>query len=459
MKGFYRCLLFQFLQQCPQLITQLRGYFSHSSLFSEQIDSDVGNLQQAFFDVLEALVADHNLFLVIDGVDECEQVDGQDELIDVVLQASELPNVKICVSSRPENIFKDAFHHCPQLRVEDLTFTDIHYYITSQLHRSRRWVIIEAEDKSRAFEFTMQIIYMASGVFLWATLAMRDLLQALRDGDSLDQLYAKLKLLPADLDRYFQSILSSIKFEHRREASTLLQLALFNEDKFGSIFTLRLIDTFFVAESDEDFCLGPSFEPYCRDLADEAVLRSRTDSSLRKLSSRCKGLLEPVHWKQIQDSDDMTFAERIELVHNTKLVFLHRSLRDFLLQPQNLSLLYSYTNDRAIDARQYLISARLVQLLAFTSIGLSDDLAVGLASHLLGALSVNAVSSKTSAIASVAKPAIEWLAQAADVTGPDYSYWYINGSLEEWYHEHSDFLTLAIDFQLSSYVLDNMTSY
>jgi len=471
LKGLYRSLLVQILEQRPELVVCVTLAQQRTGLSNQTMDWSQADLGEAFLALVQSLSISSKMLLMVDGLDECEDNAGeQEELIDLLTRISRMSHVKICISSRPWNIFKDAFVQCPQLCLEDLTRIDIQIYVRYRLRTSRRWLFLEKMDHQKADGLILDIIDRAEGVFLWVSLVVREFLRHLRDGDSLDELQRMLHQIPADLNDYFMRIFESIEPQHRREASALLQLALHYEDQFASALPVSLIDTLFIAESQENFVLKPEFNINCLNLKDEQALRILVDSALRKINSRCKNLLEchdgsderpPTIGSYALDRDT-SFEETESLSSNSQQLprlfdiyidFLHCSLRDFLLLPNTQAVLHQHTGGKPFDARLYLSSARVVQLIALSSIESYDDLAVGMASHIISALRVNRYSPNSALMALIIRDVIECLALRSNSSAG----WYINESFDTWYEEQSTFLTLAIDFRLISYVLNHMT--
>lgn len=73
---------------------------------------------------------------------------------------------------------------------------------------------------------------------------MKQLLKGLREGDGIRTLNRKLEEMPADLNDYFMRLIESIAPQDRKEASELLQLALYQEDEFVSLHSNRVLSIF-----------------------------------------------------------------------------------------------------------------------------------------------------------------------------------------------------------------------
>jgi hypothetical protein len=83
----------------------------------------MAELLEAFKRLVLEVTKSKKMFLLIDGLDEYHGDHSEQlKLVEFVYSLLSLSsNIKICVSSRPWNIFADAFHTSPSLRVEDLT--------------------------------------------------------------------------------------------------------------------------------------------------------------------------------------------------------------------------------------------------------------------------------------------------------------------------------------------------
>jgi hypothetical protein len=62
------------------------------------------------------------------------------------------------------------------------------------------------------------------------------LLNGLRDGDSIDDLWSRLSVLPSDLEDLFKKILDHLNPEYFVQACELFQLVLFAFDGGGTTF-------------------------------------------------------------------------------------------------------------------------------------------------------------------------------------------------------------------------------
>ncbi|RMY17078.1 hypothetical protein D0867_06292 [Hortaea werneckii] len=226
-EGLLRNLLFQILRQCPDLIGTAFPSRSSSSDFANQHADPWTESELA--DTLD-LIVNHpshstSFCFFLDGLDEYS--DPTLDLIRDLEHLSTRPHVKLCVSSRPWNEFKQAYgqiadHH---LTLQQLTRTDIKNYIVGKLINDPLFAHL-APGAEYITAITKKILNRAQGVFLWVHLVIRDLLQGLVEGDDTKQLDFRLDALPLDLESYFKRMLYTLSPVRRRQAARALLLML-----------------------------------------------------------------------------------------------------------------------------------------------------------------------------------------------------------------------------------------
>lgn len=152
----------------------------------------------------------HKFCLFIDGLDE---YDGEHiDLIRIIQNISTSSSIKVCASSRPWNVFVEAFGSNleQKLLLQDLTKEDIALYIKDKLREDRRFLKLMEED-NRYLELIEDIVAKAEGVFLWVFLVVRSLSRGLTDDNDIRTLQIRVLHLPADLDEYFRRMLDTIE--------------------------------------------------------------------------------------------------------------------------------------------------------------------------------------------------------------------------------------------------------
>lgn len=212
-------------------------------------------------------------------------------------------NLKLCVASRPWLVFEDTFKAAPWLRVEDLTRPDIHRYIRESLTTGPRWTDMSALHPDAASRLISDTAKKASGVFLWVVLVVKSLLDGLRDGDYVDDLFVRLDRLPSSLEELFRKILEQLKPEYFAQACELFQLV-----QAGHI-PLTLLTISFALEG----CEAAVKARVVPITDNESYFRA--DTVRRRMMSRCRGLLEAKDYQSKK--------------HKATVQYLHRTVRDY----------------------------------------------------------------------------------------------------------------------------------
>ena len=250
-----------------------------------------------------------NLCLFIDGLDEFEGNDAaRIELISLLTELSLDPSVKLCVSSRPHLIFKDAFERFALLQLHHLTRNDIDRHIQDKLVGTQTFLALKHRDGAGCAQLAQDIVEKAQGVFLWVSLVVRDLSTCLCNGDGIFDLRRKLEAIPSDLHKYFASMMHQLDDFYLEQAYELFQVATSAETP------LSLLTYSYIHQGHEDGQLAPR-----KNVLIENEVSDRCQNMERRLMSRCKGLLEVYH----TPTEHFLFRDRVD--------FLHRTVRDFLL--------------------------------------------------------------------------------------------------------------------------------
>ena len=160
----------------------------------------------------------------IDGLDEYSGDQGT--LVDLVGKLTEYPNVKCCLSSRPFRAFTDAFGSRTMLKLHDLTEPDIQAYVSDKFESLPRAHPSVNSNSSRVSRLKNEIVKKAEGVFLWVDLAVKDQIEGVRNGDSIDLLEERLWLLPNEIEDLYSRMLDQIGKIYQKEVATYLRVAV-----------------------------------------------------------------------------------------------------------------------------------------------------------------------------------------------------------------------------------------
>jgi hypothetical protein len=308
-EGLVRSLMFQILEQAPELISIAfphrisDGVLFGDCIFGQQEWSwSWQELLRAFSTMLRNASTSRKLIVFIDGMDEFNG--NPSELVDFVKELV-MPGVKICASSRPWNQFQDAFKHGPHLRVEHLTWKDINRYVTHHLIQSAAFTDYEQSEPGFSVRLIKDVCDKSEGVFLWVHLVTRSLLEGLQDGERPNDLFKRLENLPTDIEELFQKILGSLSPWHSERCSQLFQIYR------ASLEPLTLLDMSFADEDDLDFAINAPIG----EMSDQER-NSRAELMTRRLNACTKGLLEAKTNEAIPEF--------------TQVSLLHRTVGDWL---------------------------------------------------------------------------------------------------------------------------------
>ena len=305
--GLLRKVLFAVFSKYPEMMenhairTELAQFLEHPMLDYSVAENEwtTERLLAVFMTILRQTSSTHKFVIFIDGVDEFKGDHAM--LAQEITALGSTANLKLCVASRPWNVFEAAFGSDGQkLYMHQLTQGDIRKYVHQKFEAtpSAGLLGLESDHISRLAE---EIIEKAQGVFLWVALVVRSLLAGFQNADKLSDLRRRLAEFPPDLDEYFKFILHSLDPFYRAQASKGFHAAL----SAHSPLTVNHFWYLDLEEDDPEYAISKKF-PGERSQADEAA---RAMTIERRVNARYKGLLE---------------------VNGGKVDFLHASVKDFL---------------------------------------------------------------------------------------------------------------------------------
>lgn len=316
LEGLYRSLLFETLKMCPSLVKTAFPDFWRAAQVSHveravwhQTPFRLPELRQAIQNLIQSQGNQgHRFCFFIDGLDEYKG-DSNDhwELAQLLLLWTESQDVKLCVSSRPHQEFLDIFDAKQRLHLHVLTEGDIRLYVSETVSKEH----VDHIDPVFIGKAINLITRNAEGVFLWAMLVVRSLVQGIRRHDSTRRLHQRIDQTPGDLQTLFRQLLDGIAPEERQVSAQMLILA--------AIYAELDIKLLYWLEDLAD----PAF-PFETQL--RRVPAEQSSQGLEGMETRVRtlsgGLLEvrKLRWPEVSRKGQ-------------KAVFFHRTVRDFLLQP------------------------------------------------------------------------------------------------------------------------------
>lgn len=383
MKGCLCTLVYQVLQGNDELVlaTLRKNLFLRGKRNTH--DWSESELQELLFDLLAGSGEAFGVF--IDGLDEYDTHSDVRPFLELVQGLAGVCNVKICASSRQDNVFERAFSRRPKLRLQDLTHIDMH-------NMARARLMVEMQDGEALLSdieldtLAYEIAYRAEGVFLWATTAIRALAIGIRDNYSYESLLERLKDLPAEMEDLCSHILMRVNANGRKNLESCLMYLALAKLGPGSLLTFTLA-------------------------ADEQILRqvtqnkgSITESGLRQLLQACRtmkstiravtaGILEVVEsGEQDEASTDdqnltniqrdicqpglctcpqlfsttrcfvsLPYAKEFREMHRKSIQYMHRDIAENFDLARNMNLSGDCKVDLCLQAQKRFLAAILVE--------------------------------------------------------------------------------------------------
>lgn len=224
-QGLQQSLLREIYGQCPELVPILcpsrwERFQNIGATWSRQ------ELSEAYRKLGQSSPLDIKFCFFVDGVDEYDG-DNHAHIIDLLKTLSASPSIKICLSSRPWNIFIRAFgaRTDQRLLLEDHNGDEIVAYVKKRFERDEQLVLLQSRDPCSS-DLAERIVHNAQGVFLWVKLVVRNLLRGLSNDDHLSDLHKRLQSFPTDLSAYFQHMFDGIDEFYREETAETVLICL-----------------------------------------------------------------------------------------------------------------------------------------------------------------------------------------------------------------------------------------
>lgn len=343
-QGLLQSLLREIFGQCPELVpvvcpSRWKRYQDIGATWNHR------ELSEAFRKLGQEQSLNLKFCFFVDGVDE---YDGEvyTHVIDVLKNLNASASIKICLSSRPWNIFIAAFGADTDhsLLLEDHNGDDIQRYVKNRFEMDEQFAILQSRD-TRSSNLVDQIVRNAQGVFLWVRIVVSNLLRGLSNDDNLADLQKRLESFPTTLTAYFQHMFDSIDEFYREETSEILLMCL------EGIQPLSLLALWFY----EQERVSPDYTLRAKtNFLSKADVTAVFESIHKRINARGQDLL--VIEANTFESEHLMYTVR----------FSHRTVKDFLLKPDMLKKLTSWRS-KNFDARAALCKATLANIKSLPS--------------------------------------------------------------------------------------------
>lgn len=324
MEGFYRSLLFQVIQQCPESLPEIFPSQAEGEGFLQDIRGNLlpfrfSELQEAIRRLLKTTrFPTHRFCFFIDGLDEFKGDSAEHFRFAQLLKDWATDDVKIVCSARPYTEFLDTF-------TDPLRTIHLHEWTRDDIHRYASWELFRgfvsgggAVPKEPHARLAYSVARKADGVFIWARLVVRSLVEGIRHGDSVRSLYDRADQAPRDLNHLYERILDNIDPAIRaRSEDALLLVAHCPFLGFNALAFTWLEDL-----EDEDFPMNRPFRTYSLQ-----EIQDRRGVAWRQVTLLTRGLVEI---RPVESAWYSSWTWTLSPFFEHKLDFHHLTVKDFL---------------------------------------------------------------------------------------------------------------------------------
>jgi NACHT domain-containing protein len=264
--------------------------------------------------------------LIIDGLDEFDAPSvEQRKLAELLCKAAESPNLKIIVSSRPEDAFEQAFTHSKKIRLHQLTEKDRRIVVTDELNSALRLARITT--KLERDELIETIVARSEGIFLWLTLAVQTMIQEIDVALDAHNLLQVAKDIPSggeELAKTFDHMLRK-RIPSQYQA---LGLGLIETLRYGYSLAPKMIpwvergqpahpiSTVLCSFFEQDVSTTLDLAVQVMDVSERTLREEMATSIIRR---SCAGLLE-----SRSHADDSGVVEEVHYLHKDVGIYLHQ---------------------------------------------------------------------------------------------------------------------------------------
>lgn len=350
--GFLRSLLYQIAEQREDLIPIMAGQnvmpggtsYSHEAVRVHAWTKE--RLDDALKRFLSNKPSSIRVCFFIDGLDEF--VGDEDLLLETLRLLSGTSRTHVCVSSRPEQIFRQGFAQSPRLRLQDLNHRDIEKTTKDRLGATLAGkfphlpIVVD--------QFVEDVISRSEGIFLWTELIMKDLQIGARNSDNLQELRERFDLMPDTIEGLYRHMLGRLEGRYRQEAARYFQLLVACADledlgilKSSPITLLHCACAegnawSKVLSHDFVYFQCSEFHDSCRDLETRILTRC---AGLIEISEPRESISEWIRIETVEGGYDTVpnsqeassvacFLREIRFIHKTVIEFLQRHEQFFL---------------------------------------------------------------------------------------------------------------------------------
>ncbi|KAI1129080.1 hypothetical protein F5Y10DRAFT_264542 [Nemania abortiva] len=328
-QGLLQSLLYDIFRQCPDLTKYacVKRWANKAKGEDMKAPWSCPELREALRSIANVKQIPVKFCIFIDALDEYNG--DHTELCEAIQDLAKSSHIKFCVSSRPWNVFVEAFGTTStRLYVHELTRNDIENFSKDRLQSHPRWCSVSSNPLEAQW-LIEEITSRACGVFLWAFLVTKQLREGMTNRDRFSDLRRRLESFPVELGALFRHILESVEPFYHSSMATSLEITMVATDPLD----VRIYEFHDLDLDDKDYIVKLPLSP----ISPEEYIKIQDDVTWR-LNSRCCGLLEVDVYNRVN--------------------FLHRTVRDFL-RTHEMSDFLRVKGPRGFNSKLCLLKAHI----------------------------------------------------------------------------------------------------
>ena len=281
---------------------------------------------QVLTEILHQDLVDISLLFFLDALDEYDGKHSDIARLLLKLKGTKKTLLKICFSSRPEQVFLDAFPDLKGFSIHEHTRSDIEAVIEAEFGTNMRMErTLETDDAKAIAEVDLlkrEIGDLCQGVFLWVRLVLEEILSEYTNGANLQELRTILQNVPKDLDDYYEHLVERIDRLHpdyRSERDLMFEI-LRSAQKPLSL---------------AEFLMALQLAPVT-DLRQWDIDLPGLDAVERRINTRCGALIE-IQSGHTYHLGSMPYLDGLLDLADYRVQFLHQTVKTWRLKKPTLS--------------------------------------------------------------------------------------------------------------------------
>jgi hypothetical protein len=304
--GLLQSLLYQILRSEPTLAGHINA---------DRLDHEIWelhHLESAFRQIADATL-DSKYCFFIDGLDEYHG--SEDEVVGMLAYLTQSPNIKVCASTRFRTIIQndtEKLRHT--IVISDHTKPDMANHVHRTLLKEPAFEELSRipDNVTGCQKIVKDISEYANGVWLWVALITRNLVQAVKTGETVQILQDITDKFPRSLEAYFKHMIDNIQPNYQADMAKYFLIAIHQLQPLP-LFAFSLLDA---ERMNPEYAIEARIQP---------IIHEDTKNMEARLRNRCGDLMEvangphPVFLSQPVDFMHRTVAEYLRDYHHDDL--------------------------------------------------------------------------------------------------------------------------------------------